>query len=52
MMTVKGDIDAWNIICVSRKKKYPKAKTIAYSIVLDRFSRERREVMPEKEGDD
>ena len=41
-----GDIDARDIVCVSRKKKHPKAKTIAYSIVLDRFNRQRKEVMP------
>ena len=44
-----GDIDAWDIVCVSRRKKNPKAKTIACGIVLDRFNRERKEVMPEKE---
>lgn len=41
------DIEAGDIICVSRKKKSRKSKTIAYSIVLDRFFRERKEVMPE-----
>lgn len=42
-----GNIDALNIICVSRKKKVKRAKTIAYSIVLDRLNREKKEVMPE-----
>ena len=42
------NIDALDIICVSRKKKSKKAKTIAYSITLDRYSRKRKEVMPEK----
>ena len=41
------DIDARNIVCVSRKKKAKTAKTIAYSIVTDRFKRIRKEVMPE-----
>lgn len=44
---VAGNIDAGDIVCVSRKKKSKTAKTIAYSIVLDRFNRERKEVMPE-----
>ena len=44
------DIDAGNIICVSRKKKTNDAKTIAYSIVTDRYNRERKEVMPIKRG--
>ena len=57
---VAGNIDAWNIdarnidardiICVSRKKKTNDAKTIAYSIVTDRYNRERKEVMPIKRG--
>jgi len=54
------DIDCWNIncwnidcgdmVCVSRKKKHKNAKTIAYSIVLDRFNGERKEVMPQGKG--
>lgn len=49
------NIDAWNIdardiICVTRKKKSKDSKTIAYSITLDRFNRERKEVMPEKKA--
>lgn len=42
------NIDAGNIVCISRKKKSKNAKTIAYSITLGRFNRERKEVMPEK----
>jgi hypothetical protein len=41
------NIDAGNIVCISRKKKSHENKTIAYSIVLDRFNKERKEVMPE-----
>jgi len=41
------DIHARDIICVSRKKKSKGVKTIAYSIILDRFNRELKEVMPE-----
>ena len=41
------DIDAGNIVCMSRKKKSPENKTMAYSIILDRFNREHKEVMPE-----
>jgi len=41
------DIDAGNIVCISRKKRSPENKTMAYSIILDRFNRERKEVMPE-----
>lgn len=44
------DIDAWDItagdiICISRKKKTKDNKTIAYSIILDRFNREQKELM-------
>lgn len=42
------DINARNIICVSREKKHPKVKTMACSIVLNRYNRKRKEVMPEK----
>jgi hypothetical protein len=41
------DIDAQNIVCISRKKKSKDVKTIAYSIILDRYNRDRKEVMPE-----
>ena len=43
-----GDIDAEDIICVSRKKTNKDSKTIAYSIITDRYNREKREVMREK----
>ena len=39
------DIDAWDIICVSRKKRHKESKTIAYSIILDRHKRKKKEVM-------
>jgi hypothetical protein len=49
-LVVKGNIDAMNILCVSRKKKNKNAKTIAYSITLNKFERKRKEVMPEKKA--
>jgi hypothetical protein len=41
------NINAWDIVCISRKKKSKDVKTIAYSIILDRYNRHRKEVMPE-----
>jgi hypothetical protein len=43
-----SDINASDIICIRRIKKTKDAKTIAYSITLDRFYRERKELMQEK----
>lgn len=43
-----GDINACYIICVSRNKRKKDSKTIAYSLVTDRFNREKKEQMPEE----
>ena len=42
------NIRAWDITCISRKKKTKDAKTIACNIITDKFNREKKEVMPER----
>lgn len=39
------NINATDIVCVKRIKKTKDAKTIAYSIIQDRFNRKFKEVM-------
>ena len=49
---IAGDIDAHKIICVSRMKKSENNKTIAFSLVLNRFERKKEEQLQKKRDEE